>query len=202
MSKLTKPYLLTFFIPYIIFLIVGFIFYLKNGNAAFLFWVNGGHTNFLDVIFKYITHLGDGIFFAVLAVVLLIKNRKIGLVFAFLGLLQAVVSSLFKRILFPESLRPKGVFGVEFVNLVEGVNVHAHHSFPSGHTITAFSIATFFTFYFKNNKLSWIFLALAVLAGISRVYLFQHFLIDILVGSLVGTLLAIIATQFFKATRL
>jgi len=62
------------------------------------------------------------------------------------------------------------------------------HSFPSGHTITAFAFFLALTFFTKNHAWQVLYFVLAVLVGFSRIYLQQHFAIDVLVGSLVGVL--------------
>lgn len=57
-------------------------------------------------------------------------------------------------------------------------------SFPSGHTVLAFAIA--FSIYFYNKKLGAIFLVLAMLAGLGRIYVGVHYPLDVLGGVLLG----------------
>lgn len=61
-------------------------------------------------------------------------------------------------------------------------------SFPSGHSITAFSFAISFSLFYPNLLPGLVFCALSV--AISRVVLGMHFLSDVVVGALLGTLLA------------
>ena len=72
------------------------------------------------------------------------------------------------------------------LNMVEGVDIHSYHSFPSGHTATAFLAAALLIVTIKNKTLSVLAILVACMVGISRVYLLQHFLIDIYFGSIVG----------------
>jgi membrane-associated phospholipid phosphatase len=76
---------------------------------------------------------------------------------------------------------------------MEDFNYNAgSNSFPSGHTLSAFALYGFLAFSSKNKTVSTVLLlALAVLVAISRVYLLQHFLQDILMGSVLGVGLAI-----------
>ncbi len=60
------------------------------------------------------------------------------------------------------------------------------YSFPSGHTLSVFSAATFLSFLFK--KYSPLFFSLALLTGISRVYVGAHFPLDVLGGAAIGIL--------------
>jgi membrane-associated phospholipid phosphatase len=72
---------------------------------------------------------------------------------------------------------------------VEGVTVHHLNSFPSGHTLTAFSAAFLIRILFPCRPL-WHALAflLAILCGLSRVVLVQHWPADVLGGMVLGLL--------------
>jgi undecaprenyl-diphosphatase len=61
-------------------------------------------------------------------------------------------------------------------------------SFPSGHTITAFSVAVSLSLFYPELAPGLLFCALSVAA--SRILLGMHFLSDVLAGAAVGTLLA------------
>jgi undecaprenyl-diphosphatase len=60
-------------------------------------------------------------------------------------------------------------------------------SFPSGHTITAFSVAVCLSLYFPALAAGLFFCAVSV--AISRVVLGMHFLSDVIAGSIIGVLL-------------
>lgn len=85
---------------------------------------------------------------------------------------------------------------------VEGVSLHSSLSFPSGHTAAAFALMFAISILCKHNWQRVLCLAIAVLTGFSRIYLSQHFLEDVLAGSVVGilsTLLVYFIT--IKATK-
>ncbi len=70
-------------------------------------------------------------------------------------------------------------------------NFHWHyHSFPSGHSQTLFASAVAFSFAFPKQA-KWIYLLAASLA-FTRVLLNQHFLSDVIMGSLIGYSVALI----------
>ena len=119
--------------------------------------------------------------------------RRLAIIFLALGLAQLIFSQGLKRFVFQDVPRPTRYFdGIAELNLIEGVKHHGSFSFPSGHTITAFAVATFFAIVFRKNKsLSVAILLGAMLVGISRIYLLQHFLRDVLAGSLIGVVIAI-----------
>jgi undecaprenyl-diphosphatase len=61
-------------------------------------------------------------------------------------------------------------------------------SFPSGHSITAFSFAVSYGLFYPTFMPALLFCAFSIAA--SRIVLGMHFLSDVVVGSLMGTLLA------------
>jgi undecaprenyl-diphosphatase len=61
-------------------------------------------------------------------------------------------------------------------------------SFPSGHTITAFSVACSLSYYYANLAPGLLFCACSV--AVSRIILGMHFLTDVLAGAMVGVVLA------------
>jgi membrane-associated phospholipid phosphatase len=67
-----------------------------------------------------------------------------------------------------------------------------HHSFPSGHTVTIFTLAGILIFYFRSlfARISLIFLAMMV--GISRIAVGVHWPADVLAGATLGIICATI----------
>jgi undecaprenyl-diphosphatase len=65
-------------------------------------------------------------------------------------------------------------------------------SFPSGHTITAFSVAVAVGHFYPSLSPALLFIAVSV--GISRIVLGMHFLSDVLAGAALGALLGQLAT--------
>ncbi|MEM8728176.1 MAG: phosphatase PAP2 family protein [Chlamydiota bacterium] len=63
-----------------------------------------------------------------------------------------------------------------------------YHSFPSGHTLTAFTLATSFTYLFP--KFRNLFYSLATLLSLSRTVLFDHYLSDLIATAAVGMTIA------------
>lgn len=70
-------------------------------------------------------------------------------------------------------------------------------SFPSGHTITACAVAVSLGAFYPALTVALLFCALCIAA--SRVLLGMHFLSDVLAGAVIGTTLALAATNLMKA---
>lgn len=69
-------------------------------------------------------------------------------------------------------------------------------SFPSGHTITAFSVAVSLLRFYPSLAVGLLFCAISVAA--SRILLGMHFLSDVLAGAAIGTGLAFLVTSFVR----
>jgi membrane-associated phospholipid phosphatase len=77
---------------------------------------------------------------------------------------------------------------------IPGIELHHWGSFPSGHTTTAFMLASFFYLVLpKKIKIHSLVMGIAFLVGFSRVYLMQHFLMDVWVGALLGIFSSLIS---------
>lgn len=70
------------------------------------------------------------------------------------------------------------------------------HSFPSGHSTTAFAVAVALTFFLPGARLWW--LAFALLVAASRVVVNAHYLSDVAGGAAVGTLSVLLLARLFR----
>ena len=104
-----------------------------------------------------------------------------------------IVVQSFKKIFFSDMVRPANVFSdIYELYLVPGVNIHHFNSFPSGHTASAVGIFFMPSLMTKNKSLQFLFFLIALLTAYSRVYLSQHFLVDIYFGSLISTIICLL----------
>ena len=193
-----------FFIGYLFFLILIssiLIFFEKKESS---YWINQHGGEILDVFFKYITYLGDGWFAVVVILLLFLLSPKMK--FGFYGVIAFVFTALItqfsKRVLFADSLRPSLEYYTEFKaglwRHIDGVELLGNNSFPSGHATSAFSVFCLLVLVSNNKFWGLILFILACLAGFSRVYLAQHFLEDIFVGSLIGCVGTVIIYSFLE----
>lgn len=175
---LVKP----FFFVLLVLLVASIL--IPKGEDVLL--INGHHSLLADQFFKMITNLGDGlVILPIVAVALFIQFRQ-AIVITISSVAVGLLVSLFKRVLFPEMIRPKMFLPNDLIHFVPGVHVHGAHSFPSGHTATAFCAALLIALISRNKVWSGIALLLAILVGYSRLYLAQHFLMDVAAGALLG----------------
>ncbi len=158
------------------------------------------HTPARDIFYRYYTQVGEW-FPYVLCVLLLLFSRIGDGVFASCGLaLSALTTQLFKHIV--NAPRPLTWFAINYPDihlpLAHEVHIHHWHSFPSGHTTSFFALAfvacilvtrnsRFSRFSrFSCSALQILLFIAAALGGYSRIYLSQHFALDVLAGIVVG----------------
>lgn len=190
---------------YFPFLIVsGYLVFVYSKASVHLYF-NQFYHPFFDTFFKYITYLGDGRTMAVVGFFyfFFIRIRE-GLFIGTSVLLGSTITQLLKRFVFHDELRPAAYFeslGDSPLRLVDGVDLHAYFSFPSGHTTAAFALTLSLAFIYQKRWLDQLMFFMALLIGYSRVYLSQHFLDDVFVGSIVGVLATIIAYSLYYPSK-
>ena len=189
------------FFTYLLFFILSIILVSIYKKSDLHLTLNQYHSTFFDRFFKYSTHLGDGAMFGILVVVFFFINKRMSLVFGIGGILTLLVTHFFKKILFKGIPRPAGFLGVENLHVIDGVKMAFWNSFPSGHTMTAFTVFAILCIYFRKCTSQYLWIFLAFIAGISRVYLSQHFWIDIFVGSVLGIVIAFVSMSLLYPER-
>lgn len=160
-------------------------------RGAMHMYINQFHASWADFFFKYITHLGDGFVFLPLGIILWFLRGKYAFFSMLVGaIVTLLVVGLFKKGIFPDFDRPLKYIGEDAgLRLVEGVKMHLRHSFPSGHTTAAFAAWGVFALRIQKWEIS--IAIIAILAAWSRVYLSQHFVMDLALGSFLGLCIAI-----------
>lgn len=181
-----------FWMPVLVFLLLGLCWIWQVDNTAISLWINGRHSIAGDVFWRAMTWMGDGITMSILIFLLLFIRFRT----AFLAAAALLVSSLAAQWLkhFFAHDRPSLILSGMDLHLVPGVQLYAHFSFPSGHTTAAFCIYGVLAVLSGRPVLQWLFFLIAALVGISRIYLLQHFMEDVLFGALLGTMTAYLLT--------
>jgi membrane-associated phospholipid phosphatase len=163
---------------------------LQNGKVQIHKSINTLVGNpFLDVFFKYITHLGDGLFAIAIVLIGLFFNVKKSIYVLITYISASLISTIIKNYIYLDTCRPSFAFQYfvrEPLQLISGVEMNTFHSFPSGHSTTAFAVFICFLFMSQKIKYKFCWFILALLAAFSRTYLSQHWLVDIYFGSLIG----------------
>ena len=188
-----------FWIPYILFVVILTALILANEQADLHLWFTSHHTPAADLFFRYYTYVGGTVPY-IMIVVLLFYRYRIALFLLLTQLLSGLFTQIAKQTW--DEPRPLIYFKESFPNIelhrVAGEYLHSSHSFPSGHTTSAFAFFLALSFFTKRPALHILYFLLAVLVGFSRIYLSQHFALDVLVGSVIGVVITIICRYYFE----
>ena len=184
-------------------LLAGFgIWIMVVGKAASFRMITGYHSPQADFFFRNITYLGDGIFILSLAAIFALLKKyflSIGIVAGYV--LSGIFAQSGKKLL--ALPRPKAWFKSlgETVYEVPGLDVHMKGSFPSGHTASIFALAIFLVIVLHYRWYSWLILLFAFIVGYSRIYLSQHFPVDVWAGAMIGSLSGIVIYLLLKNSK-
>ena len=183
-------------------MILGLFILVLIGSYEFSVKVNNQSYLIFDYFFKYITYIGDGVLLYILSFALIIFSRKWALLSIISLLITTIVVQILKRLIFDNFYRPsrffKDLIDDGSWHLVDGVELYDRFSFPSGHTALSFCFIIIICYYLKSNFWSLLLIMLAFLVGFSRIYLTQHFLIDVWFGTLIGSLISLTVITYFE----
>lgn len=164
------------------------VFIMLKGKADSFLALYSYHTEGLNLLMRAITFLGDGIFAVFFSLIFIFYKFRISIFLLLTWIFSGLLAQILKRFLFPSELRPLAYFKQQGITIfqVPGIEIHSFHSFPSGHTATAFAVFIGLSLFVSKTWQKISLLVLASLIGFSRIYLGQHFPADVLAGSVVG----------------
>jgi membrane-associated phospholipid phosphatase len=148
---------------------------------------------FWDVFFTVVSALSEEAFLiALLGLLYWCVDKRLGYKIGFLYVTNAPLNFIIKAI--ADAPRPIGSEGIRSIYTETATG----SSFPSGHSQLGGGL---FYFLFKNTKTRWwrlMFLLIAILIPISRLYLGVHFPIDVTVGFALGVIMVYVSGFIFE----
>tara|TARA_B100001741_G_scaffold201524_1_gene166314 strand:- start:357 stop:938 length:582 start_codon:yes stop_codon:yes gene_type:complete len=171
-------------------------------DYSILFWIHANLSSVaLDISMPFITDEQNWrIPITLLIFVLGFKTGTkgklcLGILIISLALTDAICGHILKP--FFERIRPSHL-NLDGINLI--VSKGGKWSMPSNHAANMFSLATVLSYFYKRFRLS--LFTLAIIIAFSRVYVGVHFPGDILVGGLIGYLIALTVLTFWGKVKL
>ena len=178
--------------------------------------LNSYHTRLQDLFFKYYSMMAEGPLYVLALLPILWKQVRMTVFFAVCELTGGGLLQILKHLI--SMPRPQSAFESApdmVLPVVEGVSLHSSNSFPSGHASTFFVFFTCLALFLAYRHLCRVkehkakpcvlfygallfTLLLAALGAYSRVYLSQHFLSDVCMGSVIGFLTPCLMFYFLK----
>jgi membrane-associated phospholipid phosphatase len=183
-----------FFIPVLIAWVVALVFAYEVPYGYEILHLNSWRHEPFNSIFRFMTHLGEAYGFVVAGVFLLFIRYRYALMILVAGLLNIPIAYVLKdqaATLRPLTWLEQGGLIDQLVRVPDVALASGFTSFPSGHTIAAFTLFSLLALMSQERDGRWglVCALLAILTGFSRIFLAQHFLADVLGGSVIGLLL-------------
>jgi len=176
-----------FIVPFIVLFLLTTIVVLYFGNAKVHLYINQFHGTLTDNIYAIITNVGDGLFVFVVIGILLFIRLKHACLLALSHICSGLSVQFLKHSFFEGFPRPALYFQhIHTLYFVHGIEMNYINSFPSGHSTSAFVLFFCLALITNNNIIKFCCFILACLIAFSRVYLSQHFLGDVVAGSIIG----------------
>ncbi len=178
-----------YYVSFAILWLIGLYHQLTSSQFALSIWVNNWNTPILDTTMIWFTYAGEGLLLVAAGFVLVLLDRKSWLMIILCLSIPSVITQFFKQLIFEDHHRPVILMTqITDLHFVKGVVMNQFNSFPSGHTTAAFSLYTLLALLIQHKKSgsTWVFMG--TLVALSRVYLLQHFWVDIIAGSMIGTI--------------
>ncbi|MFN8288194.1 MAG: phosphatase PAP2 family protein [Chitinophagales bacterium] len=191
-----------FLLMYFLFLVVGGIVLFKYEKGDEIIYFNSLHTSTLNYVFLYLTKLAELPAIILILLITLFYSYGKGLLLLANNLTVFAVVQFLKKVVFAAEVRPSLFFENKLqLDFIPGLLVLKHNSFPSGHTAGAFALFFLLSVMVKDKRWSVLFFFLALLVGVSRVYLLQHFFRDVYAGSIVAMVVSCVFWLTFAQSR-
>lgn len=197
-----------FLIPVLLFLIGALVYTWLHPYGAELVFFNDWRREPYNSIFLAFTWVGEFYFWLAAAVLIAFYRLRYALLLMIASGITGLIALVVKH--FAGVPRP-GTFLYTYklehlVTRVPGLELYGgYNSMPSGHTMMAFTMWSLVTlmFYRKYPYTGLVAAILAVSVGMSRVFLVQHFLVDVIAGALFGLMVSDLVWQmhlrFFRS---
>lgn len=148
----------------------------------FRFINNKLHCSFLNICMKTLTQIGSAFFAIVILFFILVQGRPGGSKLFFYLSGSLIIGQMFVHPVKWLVNRPRPCLALAEARVFRALN--NNNSFPSGHTCAAISMALVLAQNFPHASL--LLFTLAVMVGISRIYLGVHYPTDVIAGGAIG----------------
>lgn len=176
--------------------------FLKDIDTSLFLFLNGLHNHFFDVIMYWVAYKYTWVPFYALLLWLVYKKFKRQTFYIMLAILVVIVLSdqlsvhLFKNVF--ERYRPCHNLFIQDVVHVVG-KCGGMYGFVSSHAANTFALAIFLSLLFKQQykRMFLVLLPWAALVSYSRIYNGVHYPADVVVGGMLGGVIALVVYKVF-----
>lgn len=183
-----------------LFWLVSAYWWTQIGYLGTFEWINQHQIALLDnAALYFFTHLGDGIILPAIAILFFWRKNPAFAIALIVGiLLTGLATQIGKTIFFADWYRPPRIFeGNPLVHIWHPAPPR-NHSFPSGHATSIATAGVFFAYQWSENRkwISPIIGLFTIFLCFTRVLIGVHFPGDIFVGSIIGSIGAVLILRW------
>lgn len=189
------------YVAYGIFWLVSTVLLLLLAKGDEVLYLNDHKTVALNYFFMVLTRMGEAEVCVAACLVGLLMHWREGLFLTVCILFNSLSVQLLKRMVFSDFKRPGVLFG-DVIHHIPGFELHTGLSFPSGHTTAGVTICFALSLLTQNQLTKLFLIALGLMVGVSRIYLGQHYLMDVYAGSVLAVLGTSLCYLIFNNTKL
>ena len=196
-STFSKPFKLAFGFSISLALLLFLASYLRTRETVFL-WMNQDLGKIGDFGFNFMSYLAEGWIWIPYFIILFGWYKKESVFILLNFLISTLLTQIPKNLVWNRVARPMAS-GIphEQIHTVKGVEMHLWNSFPSGHSATAFTLFLVTVYLFPKEPVLVVGALYAMACGYSRVYLGQHFPLDV-AGGITVALLTILLSIYIR----
>ena len=148
----------------------------------------------ISLVLVTATYLGDGYLWGGLALGLILFGRPIDRTYVVIGLGTLIVNiAVFRlfKLLFGRSRPTFIIYGLRS-RLIDS------YSFPSGHATTSFGLAWVIASFYPHLVIQPVVYLVAITIALSRVYMKEHYPLDVICGALLGSVVTAYLLPLFE----
>ena len=191
-----SPYKLNLSLCVLFLVSFGFVIF-KGINEPLFIDINSMAKQLNPFIWVNMTFLGDALPACVIMILFIRKRPDLVWSGVIATLIATLIVNLFKLYLnFP---RPPLILDNSLINII-GPALYSH-SFPSGHTVTIFTLTGILIFYLRTFYLKVLMVFFAILIGVSRIAVGVHWPSDVLSGAAIGLFCAVAGVFIVRKLR-
>ena len=197
MQNLFKGNVIYFYYAFIVFLLASslVLVFVPYGNEVL--FTNKFANTMLDKTAILLTQLGLGLVMGFLALIFIFIRYYYAIATVISLFFTGFFTGVFKKLIFNGMPRPTGYFNkTDFYHLIPNFNYHELNTFPSGHAMTAIAVFLLLAVAFNGKRWSVFLAVFGITVALTRIYLLQHFLFDVFVGSILGVLCSLLGLYF------
>lgn len=183
------------------FWLVAAVVLLVAAKGDSVLYVNELKTPVWNYTFMVFTRMGETEVSVVVCLVFLLMQWKKGLFLTASIIINSLIVQFLKRMVFSDLKRPKLMFG-DMIHDIQGFELHTGLSFPSGHTTAGMTVFFALSLLTQNKMAKLVLIGVGLMVGASRVYLGQHYLMDVYAGSLLAVGMTSLIYIIFNNSKL